>query len=201
MELGVFEAKTSLTGEGEDLPHLSGPAAAVRQVLAAHFLRDCPHVIEIGGHLRPVTAYLTHHPQSVLVVDPKTVPYDGDELNGKACRVRHVARKFQELSYDYTPRSYGLVILGFSLKPFGSRSPLGDLLFSLVDHAKLVIVEYSPKLERASSQVPRLLAREGIQTICGVDLVLRDHEISASCYAQRRFVVFRQADDKSNSRN
>ena len=201
MELGLFEAKTSLTAEGKDLPHLSGPATAVRQVLAAHFLRDCPHVIEIGGHLRPMTAYLTHHPQSVLVVDPKSDPYDADELNGEPCRVRHVARKFQELSYDYPPRSYGLVMLGLSLKPFGSRNPLGDLLFLLVDHAKLVVIDYSPALERASSQVPRLLAREGIQIICGADLVLKDEEISASRYAQRRFIVFRQAIDKPQSRN
>jgi len=71
----------------------------------------------------------------------------------------------------------------------------------LVDHAKLVVIDYSPALERASSQVPRLLAREGIQIICGADLVLKDEEISASRYAQRRFIVFRQAIDKPQSRN
>src|SRR5262245_22067855 len=99
MDLRRFEAKSHLVGTDKDLPHLSGPAAAVRQVLSAHFVRDCPHVIEIGGHIRPVTPYLTHHPSSVLVVDPKTEPYEGEELNGHPCRIRHVARKFQEVTY------------------------------------------------------------------------------------------------------
>src|SRR5262245_59843647 len=138
MDLGLFQAKSSLLGTGKDLPHLSGPAAAVRQVLAAHFVRECPHVLEIGGHIRPVTPYLTHHPESVLIVDPKTDPDEAGELNGKPCRVRHVARKFQEVRYDYAPGSYGLVILGYSLKPFGTREPLGALLFSLIDNAKVV---------------------------------------------------------------
>jgi hypothetical protein len=197
MDLRLFEAKSPLVGTGKDLPHLAGPAAAVRQVLAAHFVRDCPHVVEIGGHIRPVTPYLTHHPKSVLVVDPKADPYESDEFNGAPCRVRHVARKFQELSYDYVPRSYGLVMLGYSLKPFGTREPLGDLLFSLIDGAKIVVIEYPPTLDRAASQIPRLLAREGTEVTCSFELYLEDREITTSLYARRRFVVFRQSIDRS----
>ena len=123
----------------------------LRQVLAAHFVRDCEHIVEIGGHIRPVTDYLTHTPKSVLSVDPKTPPYAAEVLNGRPCRVRHVARKFQEVTYDYEPLSYGLVLLGYSLKPFGSREPLGQLLFGLIDNAKTVVLEYPPALERASA--------------------------------------------------
>jgi hypothetical protein len=195
MDLRLIEAKSSLLGTGKDLPHLSGPAAAVRQVLAAHFVRDCPHVIEIGGHIRPVTPYLTHHPRSVLVVDPKTEPYEAEQLNGQPCRIRHVARKFQEIPYDLPPRSYGLVMLGYSLKPFGRRDPLGDLLFSLIDKAKVVVIEYPPALERASSQVPQLLARKGTEILCSFSLVLDDEEIAGSPYTERRFIVFRQSTD------
>src|SRR5438067_13046429 len=119
MDLRLFEAQSSLIGTGKDLPHLAGAGAAIRQVLAAHFVRQCAHVIEIGGHIRPLTPYLTHHPKSVLVIDPKADPFVADELNGSPCRVRHIARKFQEVSYDTAPRSYGLVMLGLSLKPFG----------------------------------------------------------------------------------
>jgi len=119
MDLQAFETTSPLIGTGKDLPHLAGPAAAVRQVLAAHFVRDCPHVVEIGGHIRPITPYLTHHPLSVLSVDPKTEPYASEELNGRPCKVRHVQKKFQEIAYDYAPLSYGLVLLGYSLKPFG----------------------------------------------------------------------------------
>lgn len=192
MDLTHFEARSPLLGTGKDLPHLSGPSAALRPVLAAHFLRECPNVIEIGGHIRPITPYLTHRPRSVLVVDPKAEPFEAEELNGAPCRVRHVARKFQEIRYDYQDRSYGLVMLGYSLKPYGDHEPLSGLLFSLIDRAKLVVVEYAPALERAASQVPRLLAREGARVLCSVELVLEDGELSDTPYARRRFVVFRQ---------
>ena len=62
MDAKMIEVGSALIGTGKDLPHLSGPAAAIRQVLAAHFVRDCPHIVEIGGHIRPITPYLTHRP-------------------------------------------------------------------------------------------------------------------------------------------
>ena len=111
----------------------------IRQVLAAHFVRDCPHVVEIGGHLRPVTAYLTHQPLSVLSVDPKTAPYEADTLMASpaACAMWRASSR----SSTTTTRrdSYGLVLLGYSLKPFGGREPLGAMLFSLIDNARSVV--------------------------------------------------------------
>ena len=179
---------------GDSLPHLSGPAAAIRQVLAAHFLRECPHVLEIGGHLRPVTPYLQHRPLSVLSVDPKTPDYSAETLNGHPCHVRHVARKFQDVTYDYAPRSYGLVLLGYSLKPFGSREPLGDLLHGLFDNAKVVVLDHSPQLERATSQVPLLLARPSMTVHCSFEIKLEDDELRGSPYATRRFHILHARD-------
>ena len=174
---------------GQDLPHLAGVGASLRQVFAAHFLRDCPHVLEIGGHIRPVTDYLTHHPLSVTSVDPKTPNYEAETLNGQPCRVRHISRKFQEVDYDYAPRSYGLVLLGYSLKPFGSRDPLGELLFSLIDNARVVVIEYPPALERATSQVPHIISRPSTRVRTTFDLSLHDPEIAESLYSDRRFYV------------
>ncbi len=175
--------------DGIEIPHLAGPAAMVRQAIAAHFVADCPHILEIGGHLRPVTPHLHHRPESVLVVDPKVVPYEAEELNGAPCRVRHVARKFQEIDYDLPAGQYGLVLLGYSLKPFGARNPLGDLLFQLIDNAKVVVLEYPPALERAASQVPYILGRETLKQRCSIRLILDDEEIAGSPYAERRFFV------------
>src|SRR5260221_14292549 len=138
MDTQTFQKTAAHAGTAEDIPHLAGPAAAMRQVLAAHFVRDCPHILEIGGHFRPITSYLTHRPQSVLSVDPRMEPFEAEELNGHPCQVRHVKRKFQELTYDYEPRSYGLILLGYSLKPFGQREPLGALLFSLIENSLTV---------------------------------------------------------------
>jgi hypothetical protein len=172
-----------------DLPHLSGVGAALRQVFAAHFLRDCEHVLEIGGHIRPITGYLTHHPLSVTSIDPKTTAYEAEALNGQPCRVRHIPRKFQEVVYDYAPGTYGLVLLGYSLKPFGRRDPLGDLLFSLIDNARIVVIDYAPALERGASQVPHIIGRPSVRIRTTVDLGLHDPEIAATPYAERRLYV------------
>jgi len=175
--------------EGVEIPHLSGPAALVRQVIAAHFLADCEHVVEIGGHLRPVTPFLSHGPRSVLVVDPKVVPHEAEELHGRPCRVRHVDRKFQEVSFDLEPGSYGLVLLGYSLKPFGRREPLGELLFGLIDNARVTVIEYPPALDRASSQVPSIVERPTTRVRCKIGLSLHDPEIAGSPYAERLLYV------------
>jgi hypothetical protein len=174
---------------GQDLPHLAGVGASLRQVFAAHFLRECPHVLEIGGHIRPVTDYLTHAPVSVTSVDPKTEAYEAETLHGKPCHVRHIPRKFQEVDYDYAPGTYGLVLLGYSLKPFGSRDPLGELLFSLIDNAKVVVIEYPPALERATSQVPHIIERPSVKVRTTFDIHLHDPEIADTLYADRRFYV------------
>lgn len=161
----------------------------VRQVVAAHFVSDCRHVVEIGGHLRPVTPFLTHGPDSVLVVDPKVEPYEAEELNGRPCKVRHIARKFQEVSFDVPSGEYGLVLLGYSLKPFGTREPLGEALFSLIDNARTVVLEYPPALERSASQVPHILARPTVKVRCTIEFTLDDAQIRGSPFARRRLIV------------
>jgi hypothetical protein len=191
MNLTSFGAAGPSRAFPDTIPHLSGPGAAIRQVLAAHFVRDCPHIVEIGGHVRPVTDFLTHQPLSVLSVDPKTAPLEAEELHGRPCRVRHIPRKFQEVEYDYEPGSYGLVLLGYSLKPFGSREPLGELLFGLIDNARTVVLEYPPALERASSQVPEILSRPSLEMVCRLDITIDDPEIRDTPYARRLFHVLR----------
>jgi len=156
---------------GKDIPHLAGIGATMRQVFAAHFMRDCPHVLEIGGHIRPVTPYLTHHPLSVTSADPKAEAYEADELNGRQCHVRHIQAKFQQIDYHYQPGSYGLVMLGYSLKPFGTKDPLGELLFSLIDNAGTVV------------------SRPTLKIRAQFDLHLHDPEIAGTPYAARRFYV------------
>jgi hypothetical protein len=80
-------------------------------------------------------------------------------------------------------------LLGYSLKPFGQRDPLGTLLFSLVEKARIVEVEYPPTLQRASSQVPQIIRRPGLSTVCSLDMELNDTAIAGSPYAKRRFLV------------
>lgn len=188
---------TSPASEDIEIPHLAGPAALVRQVVAAHFVSDCRHIVEIGGHLRPVTPFLTHAPDSVAVVDPKVEPYEADELNGRPCRVRHIARKFQDVSFDAPRGEYGLVLLGYSLKPFGTREPLGAALFGLIDNARTVVLEYTPAVERAASQVPHILARPTVKVRCTIEFTLDDAEIRGSPFARRRLMVLDPAGERA----
>jgi hypothetical protein len=197
MDVNTVKFPSATDNAESGMQHLDGPASSVRQVLAAHFLRDCPHIVEIGSHTSPITPYLTHRPLSVLCVDPKTPPFESKHLHGHPCKVRHIARKFQDVEYNYQPHTYGLVLLGYSLKSFGREEALGELLFSLIDNARIVVIEYAPELERASSQVPLIVTRPSLSAVCSFDIKLNDQQINGSPYALRRFHVLKTADRKS----
>ena len=201
-DVGVMDVNTvkfpSVLDKAEGgLQHLDGPASSIRQVLAAHFLRDCPHIVEIGSHTSPITPYITHRPLSVLCVDPKTPPFESESLHGHPCKVRHIDRKFQDVEFAYQSHTYGLVLLGYSLKPFGRKEPLSELLFSLVDNARILVIDYAPELERATSQVSLIVTRPSLSAVCCFDIKLNDQQINGSPYALRRFHVLKTADKKS----
>jgi hypothetical protein len=197
MDVNTVRFPSTTDNAGSGIQHLGGPASSVRQVLAAHFLRDCPHIVEIGSHASPITPYITHRPLSVLCVDPKTPPFESEGLHGHPCKVRHIGRKFQNVEYDYQPHTYGLVLLGYSLKSSGRKEPLGELLFSLIDNARIVVIDYAPELERASSQVPLIVNRPSLSSVCCFDIKLNDQQINDSPYALRRFHVLKTTDKKS----
>jgi hypothetical protein len=197
MDVNTVKFPSATENAESGIQHLEGPASSVRQVLAAHFLRDCPHIVEIGSHTSPITPYIVHRPLSVLCVDPKTPPFESECLHGHPCKVRHIARKFQNVEYDYQPHTYGLVLLGYSLKSYGRKEPLGELLFSLIDNARIVVIDYAPELERASSQVPLIVTRPSLSAVCSFDIKLNDQQINDSPYALRRFHVLKSADKKS----
>jgi hypothetical protein len=51
---------------------------------------------------------------------------------------------------QHQPRSRGLMLLGYSSKPYGSREPFGQFLSSLVDNAHVVVIDHAPELDRAA---------------------------------------------------
>ncbi len=173
----------------EDIPHLAAPVLTARHALAAHFLRGCEHIVEIGGYKLPITGFLTHHPKSVLSVDPKMKPLEEAELKGAPCRVRHLAQKFQQVSFDLEPFSYGLVILGYSLKPYGERQPDSDQLFDLIDNAARSVIDYMIDLERPEAQLPQLLGRGTLREVHRIDMQFHDKDIGGQPPANRRLLV------------
>jgi hypothetical protein len=171
------------------LPHLSGPGAAARQALAAHFLRGCPHILEIGGAGLPITSFLTHAPESVTVFDPKIEPFLDDELVGRPCRVRHIASKFQGNLLAFGASPYGVVLLGLSLKPFGRRAALDEALLDLLCDASVVVIEYSLALPRAVEQSAALVESTSLRLNVAIDLEITDGVLETWGHARRRMLV------------
>ncbi|HEV7335421.1 MAG TPA: hypothetical protein VGO06_05580 [Bosea sp. (in: a-proteobacteria)] len=165
-------------------------AAELRQVLAAHALRGCEHVIEIGGAGLPITGFLTHRPASVTVIDPKIPAFADETLNGAPCRVRHVAAKLQQVDLAPSAGRLGLVLLGLSLKPYGSAPALGDELLALARRAEVLVIDYALTLERALGQIAPLLAVRDEPATIDVELKLNDPALAEAGFDRRRFLVF-----------
>lgn len=170
------------------LPHLAGDAASLRQAMAAHFLRGARHVVEIGGAHAPITEFLTHAPESVTVIDPKIEPFEADTLNGRPCRVRHVAAKFQAVDLARPAADYAVVMVGLSLKGFGRAGAVTDPLVKLLGEAGWVVVEHALALERAVEQLPDLMARAGLRAAIDMRYSLSDGVIERAGFGERRLL-------------
>jgi len=86
-----------------------------RYLVAANYLRNCSHILEVGGCSTPITGYLRGPHESVTVVDPLVEPLEADTLNGQPCVVRHIPRKVQD--YVPTGREDGFAALGMPQLP------------------------------------------------------------------------------------
>lgn len=171
------------------LPHLAGPAASLRQVLAAHALRRCAHIVEIGGAGLPITGFLTHRPASVTVVDPKIPAFEASALNGCPCRVRHLAAKLQEV--DLAPAGpFGLVLLGLSLKPFGRGEAVPPVLLDLAGRAETLVIDYALDLDRAQGQIGALTAARRTPPVIDLALTIADPALQEAGFGRRRFLVY-----------
>lgn len=171
------------------LPHLASPAAALRQVLAAHAVRACAHVVEIGGAGLPISAFLTHRPESVTVIDPKIPEFSGSTLNGAPCRLRHRAAKLQEV--EIAPAGpYALILLGLSLKPFGAHGATPPELLALAAGANVLVIDYALDLERAQGQIGALTATRRAPPTIDLALTINDEALRAAGFDRRRFLVF-----------
>ena len=174
---------------GTRLPHLASPAAALRQVLAAHAVRNCADIIEIGGAGLPITGFITHHPASVTVIDPKIPAYEADTLNGLPCRLRHLAAKLQEV--EIAPAGpYALVLLGLSLKPYGRHAATPPELLALAAGAAVLVIDYALDLERAQGQIGALTETRTDAPAIDLSLTIHDEALRAAGFDRRRFLAY-----------
>lgn len=174
---------------GTLLPHLAGPASGLRQVLAAHAVRRCAHIVEIGGAGLPITGFLTHRPASVTVIDPKIPRFESDRLNDRPCAVRHLDVKLQAASLPDEP-DFALVLLGLSLKPFGSQDAVPPELLARAGSARALVIDYALDLPRAQGQIGALLASRADKPRIDLAMTIEDEPLRLAGFDRRRFVAF-----------
>ena len=86
-----------------------------RYLVAANYLRNCSHILEVGGCSTPVTNYLRGDHASVTVVDPLVEPLESATLNHRPCLVRHLPVRLED--YQPTGLENGFVALGMPQLP------------------------------------------------------------------------------------
>lgn len=135
--------------------YLHTEAFSSRSVLAAHFVRDCRAVIEIGGAKTSIDNFLTGTHEDVIVLDPFIAEASSQTLNGRDCRVRHVPLRFQDVEWRIErPQEYGLVMLGLELQ--GLTAEDYQALYKLVENAKVTVIEFSPSWGPSRAQYEQI---------------------------------------------
>lgn len=182
-------------GTHPDMDYLLSEGARARYVLAAHYVRDQEQVVEIGGFKTPITAFLTHVPERVLVVDPLVTEFHGEELNGRPCRVDHVAKTFQQYPFELDAGSYGLVLLGASMKYFSrdslQRQVEWDKLVEIVRHSAVAVLEFALEWRLGRDNIDTIVREAEFETVMQADLDLRHSPGMDTIHHQRRMIVVR----------
>ena len=116
--------------------YLDSKALQSRYVLAAHFVRQAPHIVEVGGYRSNlITSFLSGQHESVTVysLDAEFEPLVSETLNGAPCRVRHIADFFQN---GVRPTGkLGVVALGLEIQ--GDFAPF----LQLVQASQIAVLE------------------------------------------------------------
>lgn len=176
-----------------EMAYLLSEAAQARYVLAAHYVSDCEKIVEIGGFKTPITKFLTTTPKSILVLDPKIEEFHTDYLYGSPCQVDHIATTFQRFDFNLQKYSYGLVLLGCSIKHFGDEEETKNTqwtkLVDLVDRAQITVLEFAVDWAPGRDTVDALTCKTTTRTKVQFDLDLSDSHDMDTPYKKRRFLV------------
>jgi hypothetical protein len=125
----------AIRSERQQWNYMASDVFQARYLVAANYLRNCSHVLEVGGCSTPITNYLRGGHESVTVVDPLVEPVHTDTLNNRPCVVRHIPLKVQ----DYTPtgNENGFAALGMPQLPL-------DPVLSIMRGCDVSVLEFPP---------------------------------------------------------
>lgn len=145
-----------------------------RYVIAADFLKNCDHIVEIGCFQTPIYNFLTHTPKSVTVIDPFTQNFSSSTLRGQACEIKHIKGLFQDINLNLKEGSYGLVVLGLDLESSKEAEfEVLTALANLINNARKTVLEFTPHFKTSRNQVEKLSDMISVRETRSFDLDLR----------------------------
>lgn len=137
--------------------YLESPAFATRYVLAAHFVRQCRSVVEIGGAKTPIDQFLAGDHDAILVIDPLIRESHQEVWRGKPCLVSHLRARFQDLEWSLPPEAeFGLVMLGMEFQGLAEQD--WQTLFQLIERARVTVIEFPLSWEPSRQQFQSICA-------------------------------------------
>lgn len=177
----------------QDMAYLDTESFQCRQVLAAYYLRNCETILEIGGFVSPISDFLQHQPQRVIIIDPRITAGIDQQLHGQPCRFERIRGRFQDCGLQLVPRSYGCAILGYSLKGMeaDSEQMAWSQLVMLVSQASVAVLEYAPDWPLAEQAMDRLIQALPAPPVLDLGLNLGSTSVQSVEYPRRRLLVFR----------
>jgi hypothetical protein len=115
--------------------YMASDVFQTRYLVAAKYLRNCNHILEVGGCSTPISNYLRGAHESVTVVDPLVEPMQAETLNNRPCVVRHIPVRVEE--YRPTGQENGFAALGMPLLPL-------EPVLSIMRGCDVSVVEFPP---------------------------------------------------------
>lgn len=135
-----------------------------RSILAAHFVRDCKTVIELGGYKTPMTAFLPSD-KKVIVIDPRT-----DLL--KSENHQHLQIGFENWTGN-PDKPFGVVILGIELH---LPEEAWQKLFQLIEESEITVIEVPIEHCHSVDQFSRICSNTTKKVSCRILLDLSDND-------------------------
>lgn len=144
-----IQATTDSSAEKKDAwitnrewPYLTSEVLKTRYAIVAYLLRDYATIVEIGGYKTPISDFVSG--KKIIVIDPKIAAK-------KDSNVTHLSIKLQNWDEKEIENSkYALIILGMDLRDMDDIA--WEKLFSLINNATAVILEFSSSYKLAQQQ-------------------------------------------------
>ncbi len=167
----------------------------VRYLVAANYLRTCPHILEVGGCSTPITSYLRGAHESVTVVDPLVEPMQAKTLNNRPCVVRHLPLRLED--YSPTGNENGFVVLGMPQLPL-------ERVLSIMRRCDVSVLEFPVRFLPSCLMFNAILESREFDVIARVVFDLSHNDVDnlsdSSMTLRHLFVLKKRSSDAADVR-